>query len=278
MRPALPAYIVLGHKRPDLFARLVGALGPDPVSAHIDRKVDIAPFKAAVENTPGVTFLPRHLCHWGDYGHVASSLEGLKWFLTTDASHAVLLTVQCYPLVPQALIRRRLAELGDHSQLRILPFPIERWGPSGGYRRIDRHWITLRARPRGVKLLPRRLPYDLHPHGGGAYWCLSRKHVEHLLDYLELHRRAAGFFKTVLIPDEMIFHTILANSPMADEVVREPFNYSAFAPNSPNPIILKIGHLAAARASGALFARKFEDHAVLDHLDGLISQDQAALV
>jgi hypothetical protein len=55
------------------------------------------------------------------------------------------------------------------------------------------------------------------------------------------------------------------------------FNYSFFVPNAPNPIILKLDDLAAARASGALFARKFEDHDVLDHLDELIRADQAVL-
>lgn len=277
MVPASPAYIVLGHKRPDLLGRLVDALGAAPVGVHIDGKVDIAPFRAVLQGRPNVTFLPRHVCHWGAYGHVAGSLEGLKWFLGTDASHAVLLTVQCYPLTSQAQVRRRLAELGDRSQFRLRPFPIEQWGPTGGYNRIDHHWFVLRARMRSLKLLPRRIPYDLHPHGGGSYWCLSRKHVEYVLDYLDQHRLAASFFRTTLVPDEMIFHTILANSPMADEVVSERFNYSYFAPSAPNPIILGIDDLDAARASGALFGRKFEDHAVLDHLDGLIRADEAVL-
>ncbi|CAN7424665.1 hypothetical protein LJR225_002753 [Phenylobacterium sp. LjRoot225] len=276
MRPAHPAYIVLGHKRPDLFERLVAALGDAPVGAHIDRKADIAPFEAAVRNRPNVTFLPRHVCHWAGHGHVAGSLEGLKWFLATDASHAVLLTVQCYPLTPQAAVRRRLAELGDRSQFRVRSFPIEEWGPSGGYERIDGRWFVFRGRIRRLALTRRRLPDQLHPHGGGSYWCLSRKHVEYVLDYLARHRRVAAFFKTVLIPDEMIFHTILGNSPLADEVVRERFNYSSFAPHTPHPITLKIDDLAAARASGALFARKFEDHDVLDHLDDLIRADEAA--
>jgi hypothetical protein len=277
MRRAEPAYIVLGHKRPDLFERLVGALGPASIAAHIDGKVDITPFQAAVRDRPDVTFLPRHVCEWGNYGHVAGSLEGLRWFLTTDASHAVLLTVQCYPLVSQARVRARLDELGDRSQMRMTPFPFEKWGPSGGYVRIDRHWITVRARPRPVKILPRRLPYKLHPYGGGSYWCLSRKHVEYVLDYIDRQRWTTRFFRTVLIPDEMMFHTILGNSPLADEVMSDRFNYSFFVPNAPNPIILKLDDLAAARASGALFARKFEDHDVLDHLDELIRADQAVL-
>lgn len=275
MRAANPAYIVLGHKRPDLLGRLVAALGPSPVGVHIDRKVDVTPFGAALRDQPDVTFLPRHVCHWGNYGHVAASLEGLKWFLTTDASHAVLLTAQCYPLTTQAHVRRRLAELGDHSQFRVRPFPIERWGPTGGYHRIDRYWFVLRSRLRRLKLTPRRLPDRLHPHGGGSYWCLSRRHVEYTLDYLARRPGVADFFKTTFVPDEMIFHTILGNSPLADELVREPFNYNYFALNSPNPIILGIEHLAAARASGALFARKFEDHAVLDQLDELIRTDEA---
>lgn len=277
MRPAGPAYIVLAHKRPDLVARLIGALESAPVGAHIDRKVDIAPFAAELADRPNVAFLPRHVCHWGSHGHVAASLEGLTWFLGAKASHAILITGQCYPLTSQTRIGRRLAELGDRSQFRLRPLPIEQWAPSGGYNRIDRHWFVLRGRLRTLKLLPRRAPRDLRPHGGGSYWCLSRKHVEYVLDYLARRPEVARFFRTVLVPDEMIFHTILASSPLAHELVSEQFNFTHFRPQAANPAILGVEDLGAARASGALFARKFEDHAVLDHLDALIQTDAAVV-
>ncbi|CAN7615552.1 hypothetical protein LJR225_004684 [Phenylobacterium sp. LjRoot225] len=266
-----PAYIVLAHKRPDLLSRLVEALDPAPIAVHIDGKADVEPFREAVKLKPDVTFLPRHVCHWGLYGHVAASLEGLKWFLTTDASHAILATGQCYPLVPQQEIEQHLANLGERSQMRMLPFPIDKWGPRGGFERIDRHYFHRGGvKPKALKLLPRKVPGGLHPHGGQSYWCLSRKHAEHLLGYLEQNRKVARFFSTAFAPDEMMIQTILANSPFSSDVVRTAFNYSTFEPGASNPAVLKAADFDAARASGALFARKFEDHEVLDALDASI--------
>ena len=43
--------------------------------------------------------------------------------------------------------------------------------------------------------------------------------------------------------------------------------YVRFEPGSPNPRVLTLDDLDAALASGADFARKFDDPAVLDELD-----------
>jgi hypothetical protein len=276
MNEGRPAYVILCHKRPDLLARLVGALGPAPVAVHVDRKVEIEPFRAALKSRRDVAFLPRHVCHWGLFGHVAASLDGLRWFLSTDATHAALLTVQCYPLVSQERVREHLGALRERSQMRMVPFPIESWGPTGGYIRIDRHYFHAGgSKPRSIRLLPRDMPHDLHPHGGQSYWCLSRKHAAYVLDYLAQRPRVPGFYRTTLVPDEMMFQTIMANSPFASEVVQEAFNYSAFLPGRPNPNILRsAADIAGARATGALFARKFEIHEALDQVDALIRSDR----
>ena len=93
-----------------------GELRPNPVAIHVDRKSGILPELTRVfEGCPEVTFLPRHVCHWGLFGHVAASLEGLKWFLGTPCDYAILLTGQCYPLKSQGEIARDLANLQGRS-------------------------------------------------------------------------------------------------------------------------------------------------------------------
>jgi hypothetical protein len=267
-----PAYLVLAHKRPDLLSRLLDTLGPAPTAVHVDAKSDMALGDFARRSN--VTLAPRRLCHWGLYGIVAASLDALPWFLASDASHLILLSGQCYPLVSQTRVQQHLARLGARSQIRMLPFPIEAWGPAGGYERVQHRYFPSRSqRPRRLTLAPRRMPHGLHPHGGSAFWSLSRKHAAYVLGYLGEHPAVARFYRTTLAPDEMMLQTILANSPHAAEVVSAPLNYSVFKPNHANPEILGVEDLGSAKASGALFCRKFEAHAVLDRLDAMIRED-----
>jgi hypothetical protein len=264
-----PAYLVLAHKRPDLLSRLVDVLAPAPVAVHVDARSDMA--LDELEHRSNVTMAPRRPCHWGLYEVVAATLDALPWFLAGDASHLIALSGQCYPLVSQPAVVEHLAGLGERSQMRMLPFPIEKWGPAGGYDRVKHHYLPGRGmRPGRLTLLPRRMPAGLHPHGGSAYWCLARRHAAYILGYLKERPAVPRFYRTTFAPDEMMLQTILANSAHAAEVVGAPFSYSVFKPGHANPDILGVEDLAAALASGALFARKFEDHDVLDALDAAI--------
>jgi hypothetical protein len=264
-----PAYIVSAYKRPDLLHRLVHKLNDAQVAVHLDRKVDASQFGYL---GPQVEMLPRHPCNWGDFGHVAASLEGLRWFVGTTASHAILLTGQCYPLTGERGVRAKLAELGDRSQMRLLPVPRAEWGPSGGMNRIERHYFSFQGKLRSLTRLNARIPGGLQPYGGGGYWCMSRRDAEYVLDYVARAPEVVRFFRTALIPDEMFFHTILANSPHGEDIVREPFNFVRWRPRSPHPEILGDADLDDAMASGLAIARKFEDHAVLDRLDERIAR------
>lgn len=270
-----PAYTILAHKRPDLLARLVGALGDAPIAVHVDAKSDMSTHE--IDRRPNVTMLDRRKCYWGLYPIVDAALSALPWFLKTNASHLILLSGQCYPLVSQDQVARHLTELGERSQMRMMPFPIAKWGPTGGYNRLDRFYFRgRRTKPASLKLLPRSIPAGLHPHGGSQFWCLSRRHAAYLRGYMADHQEVARFFSSTLIPDEVMPQTILANSPHAAEVNNTPLTYTSFAPGAANPKILGLEDLPGAWASGSLFARKFEDHAVLDRLDDRIADHQLA--
>lgn len=165
------ACIISAYHRPDLLFRLVDALGNAPVAIHVDRKSDIgSTVQLRAEAYPNVTFLPRHVCYRGLFGHVAASLEGLKWFATTTADYAVLLTGQCYPIKPQSDIEAAVIDLGGCSMIEVADFPKAEWleRDDGSYRRVDRTYVkwSRRTRPRAIQLWRRQLPYHLHPAGG----------------------------------------------------------------------------------------------------------------
>ncbi|MDN8980676.1 hypothetical protein Q0P29_14320, partial [Staphylococcus aureus] len=64
------AYLIMGHKSPKQIYRLLDRLN-DELShffIHIDRKVDITPFKTLEDFGDKVTFLERYNSEWGKYG------------------------------------------------------------------------------------------------------------------------------------------------------------------------------------------------------------------
>ena len=269
-----PAYIISAYKRPDLLLRLVDALAPNPVAIHVDAKSPIVPeVERLLDGRPGVTMLPRHVCHWGLFGHVEASLEGLRWFAGTPCDYAILLTGQCYPLKSQHAIAADLADLAGRSILEHAAFPKAEWvrHDEGGYRRLTSFYVKLpwRDAPKPVRLWRRQVPGGRHPHGGSSYWCLSRACAMEVLGTIDRDPDLVRFFRRTLIPDEMFFQTLLANSPRRGDLIDARIHHLDFSAGGSNPAVMTAGALPAAIASGAWFARKLEDAAVLDQIDAL---------
>lgn len=287
-----PAYIISAYKRPDLLIRLVKSLGKSPIAIHVDAKSDMSAFsETELSRLPNVTFLPRHICYWGLFGHVLASLEGMKWFMGTQCDYAILLTGQCYPLKSNDEIEGELSELNGKSVIEFEKFPRPKWDHSdGGYRRLDRFHFSIHhplykkikwldffsveiarnevlRQVRTLKLWRRTVPLDLHPYGGSGYWCLSRACVAYVVDYVKKHPKVVSFFSTTFIPDEMFFQTILANSPLKSDLINAEIHYMDWSSKRAHPDVIGQSQIATALSSDAWFARKFEDLEVIDHIE-----------
>jgi hypothetical protein len=72
------------------------------------------------------------------------------------------------------------------------------------------------------------------------------------------------------MPDELFFQTIMLSTPLADSVENEFLHYMDWSDGSAHPAILRVADLPKLKASGMLFARKFDasvDSEILDLLD-----------
>lgn len=270
--------------------RLVKSLGANPIAIHVDKKSNISDF-LELGTLPNVTFLPRYTCYWGLFGHVLASLEGMKWFLNTSCDYAILLTGQCYPLKNNDEIENLLSNLKGKSVIEFEKFPKRGWEHSdGGYKRLDRFYFSINhpfykkirwldffsvelarsevlSQVRWIKILRRSVPFGLHPYGGSGYWCLSRNCVDYVIHYIQKYPKILRFFATTFVPDEMFFQTILANSPLKDELINSAIHHMDWSLNQPHPAVLGVSQIDAASSSGAWFARKFEDVAVVDEIE-----------
>lgn len=270
------AYVVSAYKYPRQLGRLLHRLSTPTASfaVHVDRKTRRSVFRAMLaetEDIPNVRFLPRHVSHWGGFGHVRATLKGLADVVERGVSfdYVVLLTGQDYPLRSASAIERFLGDAGDRSFMNYWPLPYLPWGPRGGLDRLE-NWHLVTYRPLHLALpLRRRLPGGLEPYGGGAYWCLARPMAEFVYAFVVQNPAYVRFFKRVLIPDELFFQTIVANSPLRDTIVNDNLRYVDWS-EKPGPTILRLEHLPTLVESGKLFARKFDatvDARILDMLD-----------
>lgn len=270
------AYVISSYKYPEQLGRLVRRLSTPTASfsIHVDRKTPSSVFRAMVaetEDVPNVRFLPRHVSHWGGFGHVKATLKGLADVIEHGVAfdYVVLLTGQDYPLRSAFAIEAYLGEANGRSFMNHWPLPHAPWGPRGGLERLqDWHAVTF-FRLHLALPLRRTLPGGLVPYGGGAYWCLSRQVAEYVHDFVLRNPAYVRFFEHALIPDEHFFQTIVLNSPLRNTVVNDNLRFIDWS-SEPAPAILRVSDFPALVESGKLFARKFDstvDSRILDMLD-----------
>jgi hypothetical protein len=276
------AYIVSAYKLPQQVVRLVHRLltHSSLVLLHVDQRSDptcFAHIAHELGSLDGVHFLHRHPCQWGDFGHVAATLEGIRALseARADFDYAILLTGQDYPIKPASEIAAFFAEHRGKLFMEHFPLPSDHWA-HGGMDRVQfwhvRFWGRHFRFPPAVAWLPRRsAPRGLKLFGGSSYWCFTRECVEFIAHFVLRERNVVRFFKFVDVPDELFFQSMIMSSPFRHAVVNDNLRYIDWKdPAAGSPGVLTRADFGALASSPKLFARKFDvtqDPGILDLID-----------
>lgn len=271
----MPNYIILAHANPRRIVRLIEALRSESARffVHYDRRSSDDEFHwlcAQLDDRP-VTFLRRRPTPWGGYGLVSASISGLRAAREDkNDAHSILLSAADFPIKPRAFIERFLEANHDRSFLRCWSLPDARWAKhADGIYRFDRwhvmgrHLPPLRWTARGNG--PRRMLHGMQPYGGYQWFTLSAPACDWILTYLRRHPRTSVYFRTTLIPDEMMIPTLLMNSPYRASV-EDSLHYADWGLGGSHPRQLNEEDLQHLLASRFLFGRKFNDDATLESL------------
>jgi hypothetical protein len=279
-------FILLVHRDPDQVERLVDRLD-DPESTFVVHvgfaKPDISEtLRERLGGRPNVSFLRRRGIHWGGWGIAAALLDGLAELPGVD--YALNLSGQDYPLKPNDALRSYLAEHEGRSFLDHFRVPVPDGAGSldwsrqrGGLDRIE-YWHLhayrrhLRLPPKWLRLRrgPRRFPAGLEPWGGQAWWVLSAEAVAYVLRFLRGRPDVLRFFRTVDVPDELLFQTILLSSPLRGTVVNDDLRHIVWKPGISHPELITRADLPELERGGDFFGRKFDpgaDPGLLDEID-----------
>jgi Core-2/I-Branching enzyme len=279
------AYIISAYKYPEQLIRLVERLNTDSTSffVHVDKKTDDLIFRQMVNgliHLSNVHFLRRYTCHWGGFGHVAATLEGINELFKseTDFDYAILLTAQDYPIKSNLFIDAFLEEHKGKLFVEFFALPHDEWQNCGMDRIEAWHWHVFNRHfsfPSSCcSPIKRNFPKGFKPFGGSSYWCLSRECIEYIHELTRQNRAFVNFFKHVDVPDEIFFQTIILNSPFAVQAVNDNLRYIDWKDlSSGSPAILCKNDLVNIAVSPKLFARKFDmtiDAGVLGMIDEMV--------
>ncbi len=281
------AFILLTHKSPVFLQRLVSRLShPDAyIFIHVHKGADAVIqdyIKQNLANFPQLYFLPSFYSYWGSWGLVQASLSGLEQARQNNCDYAVLLSGQDYLLQSITNLEMFLEKHKGLSFLQYHALPSSQWPPDGTSRYMRWHFNL------GIKDLPirklanralnrlfntisptRQFPQNLEPYGGWQWWCLERNAIDYMLDFTHKNPKVVNYFKTVRIPDEMYFHTVLLNSPLASSIQNRLLTFADWK-GPPYPRILLRSDFNQLSNDNYFFARKFDpniDHTILDKID-----------
>ncbi len=155
----------------------------------------------------------------------------------------------------------KLARAADRIAEQVLHVPESRGELPLPYlvrsRMVNQVWWGAKSRGPGVPI-----------YTGSTWMSLSARAVDTLLS---CPNRVSSFFHHVPVPDEGYFQTVLRNANCLTFAPGDA-RYMRWTEGEPHPDVLRLGDLDSMVASGAHFARKFDelvDSTVLDRLDML---------
>jgi len=272
------AHFIICHINPDQVMRLVKALQhPEAdIYIHVDKKVSIAPFLPIAE-LPNVYFIQRRITvHWGGYSIVEATISGLRQILDTgiEYDYLNLLSGQEYPLMHADRIHGFFS--GHPGRLFMNIFPEEDKLTEYKYKLKQYYFAAINVRGKYTAekiariLKPRKFPDGFEPMGTSQWFTIPLECAAYVLTFLEENKKIANIFRYMWAPDEMVFQSVLYNSPYRKAITNDNMRYIDWSEGNPSPKILTMANARQLIQSGSLFARKFDmytDSEILDYLD-----------
>ena len=256
-------YLILAHKNFAQLRRLVNVLLDQDASfvIHLDKKASLAEYQHHFPPAESQLHLLKKRLHtkWGSYALVQATLEGLKYIQKElpFTKRIVLLSGQDYPIKPLKFIKSFFAAHPQTIFMQYFPIPFKNW-EFGGISRFPAY---------------EEFRDELNLHGGSQWMSFPPAVSQIIFEFLRINPGFMTYFKSVRIPDESFFQTLLLSCD--EEFVNTHLlnrNLHLIKWDFPfmHPRILTRQYFNVIQRSKALFARKFDQELfpeILDQID-----------
>ena len=274
------AYILLCHKDPEAIiqqANRLTAVG-DYMAIHFDARAkasDYRKIREALDDNPNVAFAHTRIkCGWGEWSLVQASLNAVEAAIDAfpRATHFYMLSGDCMA-IKTAEYAHRFLDDNDCDFIESFDYFDSDWIKTGWKeeRLIYRHYLNERKNKRlfyamyeaqkrlGLK---RDIPADIQIQIGSQWWCLRRRTVEAVLDFIHRRPDVARFFRTTWIPDETFFQTLVRHLIPSTEIRTRTLTFLMFSDYG-MPVTFYNDHYDLLLSQDFLFARKISPEATI---------------
>lgn len=190
-----------------------------------------------------------------------------------------------YPLMPPAMIHKFFSDHPGRLFMNVFP---EEDKATEYKRKLKQYYfaaINLRGKYTAEKiariLKPRNFPDGFVPIGTSQWFTIPLECAAYVDKYLEENKKIAALFKYMWAPDEMVFQSVLYNSPYRAAITNDNMRHIDWSEGNPSPKIFTMANARQLIQSGSLFARKFDmytDSEILDYLDKFIARNNEQLL
>ncbi|MGV6806171.1 MAG: DUF5928 domain-containing protein [Ruegeria sp.] len=274
------AYILLCHKDPDAIiaqAERLTAVG-DCMAIHFDASASAGDFdqiRIALKDNPNVVFASKRIkCGWGAWSLVQATLHAVQAAVDSfpRATHFYMLSGDCMAIKTAEYAHHFLDE-SDKDFIESHDFFESDWIKTGMKedRLIYRHYFNERTQTKLFYAayeaqkrlgLTREIPQDIQVMIGSQWWCLRRRTIESILDFLLQRRDVIRFFSTTWIPDETFFQTLVRHLIPKTEIENRTLTFLMFSDYG-MPVTFYNDHYDLLLTQDYLFARKISPEAQL---------------
>ena len=291
------AFILLCHKNPDAIvqqAQQLTAAG-DYIAIHFDAsapQADFAAIRAGLADNPNVAFAKTRIkCGWGEWSLVQATLHAVNAAVDAfpRASHFYMVSGDCMPIKSAAYVHEFLDQ-HDRDFIESYDFFESNWIKTGfrEERLIYRHFFNERTQKwqfyTSLSLqqklgLTRKIPHDIQVMIGSQWWCLRRRTVEALQEFVATRRDVMRFFRTTWIPDETFFQTLVRHLVPDRELENRTLTFLMFTDYG-MPVTFYNDHFDLLLGQDGLFARKIsaDAHQLRTELGALYASDRTDFV
>lgn len=239
------AYLIAAHTDATQLSRLLTSLnGGDKSTSyffiHIDKRVDIKPFKEKVRQNNVIFISKRIATHWGAYSQCRYQQNLMEACLSFGVifDRVFFLSGLDYPLWSNARIEEYLEANPDKELIKGMNLT-ECCDPPKMQTRVKlyhyRDWsfgnnTVRRALYGGLRELLHLLHiqkknyidcdnvrYDIYC--GSSWWCLTYSCMKYVYDVMTSNKALKRYFKSALAPDELFVQTIIFNSSYASKAI-----------------------------------------------------------
>ncbi len=274
------AYILLCHKDPEgiiAHARRLAATG-DYLAIHFDARSPREHYDRivqALDDNPSVVFSSKRVkCGWGSWGLVAATLLAVRTAVEAfpRATHFYMLSGDCMP-IKTAEFAHDFLDREEVDYIESVDFFGSDWIKTGMKedRLHYRHYFNERTHKKlfyaALDLqrrlgLSRKVPPDLQMQIGSQWWCLRRRTVEVVLDFIDRRPDVLRFFRTTWIPDETFFQTLVRHLVPEYAIKSRTLTFLMFTDYG-IPVSFYNDHYDLLVSQDYLFARKISPDAKL---------------